>query len=120
MATNRFFPRLSYINAITNAQEAVATFTEDHDFLVGEIVSFNVTPDFGMHQINQKKGKVIAITSDTITTDIDSTTWDIFDYSALDQPRTTPPTCVPCCSGVIPGQFVPTVIIDDAFDNRRI
>lgn len=120
MAGNRFYPRFSYINAITNVPNAVVTFTESHDFIVGEIVSFRVTKDFGMFQINNKKAKVLSKTTDTITTDIDSSTWDAFDYSALDDPKTTPPVCVPCCSGVNDNLVVPTAILEDAFDNRRI
>lgn len=119
MATNRIYPQLSYVSGITNAQYAIATFTEDHDFVIGEIVSFNVTPEFGMFEIDQKKGKVLAITSNTITVDIDTTTWNAFDYSSLNQPGTTPPTCVPVSSGTIEGEYVPTVILEDAFDNRR-
>ena len=120
MATNRFFPRFSEINAITNALNAVVTFTADHDFLVGEIVSFRVTPDFGMFEIDKKRAKVIAITSDTITIDVDTSTWDIFDISLLNTKGTTPPVCVPCCSGVIPSSEPKTVILEDAFDNRRV
>ena len=115
----RFFPRFSYVNDITNATQAVATFTEDHDFQVGEIVSFRVTKPFGMFQIDKKKGKVLAVTNDTITVDIDSSTWDAFDYSLINTEGTTPPVCIPCCSGVIPGSIPRTVILEDAFDNRR-
>lgn len=119
MATNRIYPQLSFISGITNAQRAVATFTEDHDFIVGQIVSFNVTPAFGMFQIQGKKGKILSLTSDTITVDIDTTTWDAFDYSVLDDPGTTPPTCVPCSSGVLTSEYTPYVIFADAFDNRK-
>ena len=120
MVTNRIFPQKALINAITSAQQAVATFTADHDFIVGEIVSFRVRPPFGMFQINNKNGVVLSITSDTITTDIDTLGWDAFDFSLLDTAGTTPPHCVPCCSTKIPGSNPPGITIDDAFDNRRV
>ena len=120
MVTNQIYPQKAFINALTNAQQAVATFTADHDFTVGEVVSFRVTRDFGMFQINNERGLVTAITNDTITVDIDSTFWDIFDYSVLDTAGTTPPTCVPCCSKVVPGSSPPRINILDAFDNRRV
>jgi hypothetical protein len=120
MVTNRIFPQKAFINAITNAQSAVATFTADHDFIVGEIVSFRVTPDFGMFQINNLRGNVLSTTSDTITVDIDTLDWDAFDYSVLDSEGTTPPTCVPCCSGKIVGANPPQIVIEDAFDNRKV
>lgn len=120
MPTNQIFPQKAFINALTNAQQAVATFTADHDYVLGEVVSFRVTRDFGTFQINQKNGIVLATTSDTITVDIDSSDWDVFDFSALDTAGTTPPHCVPCCSVRIPGSEPPQVAINDAFDNRRV
>ena len=119
MVTNVIYPQKALINALTNAQQAVATFTADHDFTVGEVVSFRVRPPFGMFKINNKKGIVLATTSDTITVDIDSSDWDPFDYSVLDDPGTTPPVVVPCCSVRVPGSQPPEVNILDAFDNRR-
>ncbi len=120
MVTNQIYPRRAFINALTNAQQAVATFTADHDFTLGEVVSFRVRPPFGMFQINNKKGTVIAVTDDTITVDIDTSSWDSFDYSVLDDAGTTPPVCVPCCSKRVPGSQPPEVNILDAFDNRRV
>lgn len=104
MPTNQFYPQLAYINAITNAQQAVVTFTADHDFTIGQVISFRVTPDFGMFQINYRHGTVQETTSDTVTVNIDTSDWDAFDYSALNTAGTTPPT----------------VNILDAFDNRRV
>lgn len=119
MVTNVIYPQKAFINAITNAQEAVVTFTADHDFTLGEIVSFRVTKNFGMFQVNNKRGVVIGTTSDTITVDIDTSSWDSFDYSALDTAGTTPPVCVPCCSTKVPGSNPPRINILDAFDNRK-
>ncbi len=120
MATNNFYPSLAYINAITNAQNAVVTFTENHEFTIGEVVSFRVTADFGMREINQKRGKVIATGSDNITVDVDTSSWTAFDYSALNTAGTTPPVCVPSSSSVVPGSNPPATNMLDAFDNRRV
>ncbi len=120
MPTNRFYPQRSLINAITNANQAVATCTTDHDFTVGQVVSFRVTRNFGMFQINNVNGTVLSTTSDTITVDIDSSSWDPFDFSLIDTAGTTPPNCVPCCSVRVPGVEPPMVNIDDTFDNRRV
>jgi len=114
----RHRPRFSYISAITNATAAVVTFTADHDFTVGEIVSFRVTKDFGMEEINNLHSKISAVTSDSITTDIDSTNWTPFSLANLDAPKTTPPVCVPSSSGVIHELYTPSVNIEDAFDVR--
>lgn len=119
MVTNVIYPQKAFINAITNAQQAVVTFTEAHDFTLGEIVSFRVRKEFGMRELNQKSAIVQASTSDTITVDIDTTSWDAFDYSSLNSAGTTPPIAVPCCSSKIPNTNPVRINQKAAFDNRR-
>lgn len=113
------YPQLAYINAITNAQNAVVTFTSDIEFTDGEYVSFRVTKDFGMFQINQVRGKVLSHTSDTITVDVDTSMWTPFTYAAIDSAGSSPPLVVPAGSGIIPNYYPDTVNLEDSFDNRR-
>lgn len=119
MVSNVIYPGLAYINAITNAIEAVITFTENHNFSLGEIVGFRVGSAFGMREINQKYGRVLSLTSDTITVDIDSSSWTSFDYSVLDDSGTSPPVCVPVGGGNIPDTNPVKTNQIAAFDNRR-
>jgi len=120
MAVN-FYPSKAFIQAITNAQNATVTFTADHEFTVAEIVSFRVGKQFGMSEINNVQARVLLITNDTITVDVDTTTWTPFSLANLNQPGTSPPCCVPVASGVIPFQEVmPQTTLFDAFDNRPI
>lgn len=119
MVTNVIYPQKAFINDITNAQNAVVTFTEAHDFTLGEIVSFRVGKAFGMDEINNHNGRVLAFDSTTITVDIDTSFWSSFDYSVLDDPGTTPPVCVPVGSGKIPSTNPQKINQQDAFDNRR-
>lgn len=120
MASNQFFPSKIQISAITNAVQAVVSFDEDHDFTLGEIVSFRVGRDFGMSEINNLQAKVLSNTSDTITIDIDTSTWTAFTLANLNDPGTSPPMCLPSASSAIPYEENPSVNIEDAFDNRRI
>ena len=120
MVTNAFYPKKAYIDAISNAQNAVVEFTENHDYLVGEIVSFRVSKNFGMYEINNLKAKILSKTSDTITVDIDTTTWTAFDYSLINTSGTSPPLCIPVGSGSVDNGGVEEVIFADAFDNRRV
>lgn len=120
MSSNSFYPEYRQIDAITNAVQAVVTFTEDHEFTVGEQVSFRVGRAFGMKEINNVKGKVLLISSDTITVDIDTSTWTPFTTALLNTAGTSPPICVPSASSVIPFEENPSVNIQDAFDNRRL
>lgn len=112
-----FLPRWKYVTGITNAKNAVVTCDSDHNFSDGEIVSFRVTPPYGMFEMNNLKSRVIEHTSDTITVEIDSSSWNSFIYPASGD--NTPPTVIPSASGIIPGQYVPTMNLEDSFDNVR-
>lgn len=117
---NNFYPSIAYIQAITNAVNAVVTFTADHEFTPGEIVSFRVGPLFGMNEINNVQTRVLLTTNNTITIELDTTTWTPFSLSNLNQPGTSPPICVPSASGVVPFQETPLMNLVDAFDNSPI
>lgn len=117
---NNFYPSKAYIQDITNALDAVVTFTEDHEFTPGEIVSFRVGKQFGMSEINNVQARIMFVTDDTITVPVDTTFWTPFSLANLDQPGTSPPCCVPSASGVIPFEETPRVTLFDAFDNRPI
>ena len=114
----QFIPRFRYITDITNAVQATVTFSEDHDFIENEIVSFRVTRPFGMMEINNRQAKVISTTSNTILVDINTTFWTPFIYPAVVS-KYTPPVCVPVASGVREHAFIATVILEDCFDNVR-
>lgn len=119
MTTHRFFPRFRYVSDITNEQYAVVTFTDAHDFLVNEIVSFRVSKPYGMAEINEQRAKVLEIGDFTITIDIDTTFYTSFIYPVSGQ--NTPPVCVPVGSGINSSNpFLVFTILDDAFDNVRI
>ena len=106
-------PYLSYITGISQAQFAIVTFLAPHDFIVGEIVSFRVSQPFGMVQINNLRGLILAISSLTITVNIDTSNFNAFIYPVSG--KVTPPVSVPVGSGIVPGTT--TVILNDAFDN---
>ena len=110
-----FVPAFQYISDITNAEECVVTFTADHTYTVGEILSFRVSSPYGMFQLNNQTGLVLAVTSTTVTMDIDTR-----NYSAFVTPVTAgqyPALAVPAGSGVIPGAIPPHTTIYDHFDN---
>lgn len=117
-----FVPAFSYVVDITNAANAVATFASAHDFSNGEYISFRVLPNYGMFEINNKRGLVLDHDTLTVTTDIDSRTWTPFVYpGASVEPgiQNTPPVAVPAGSGIVPTSNPSTVNLEDAFDNVR-
>lgn len=110
-------PGFFYINAITNDFPCVVTFTADHDYKVGQYISFRVEKVYGMFQINNMRGKVLALTSDSVTVDIDTRGFGTFVYPVSGD--NTPPVTVPAGSGTVPSDYVATVTLADVFDNLR-
>lgn len=119
MTTNQFLPRFRYINDITNEQYAVVTFTQTHDFIVSEIVSFRVSQPYGMPEINNLRAQVLIIDEFTITINIDTSNFGLFIYPSVT--ASSPPVCVPVGSGIaLDSPILVHTILEDAFDNIRI
>ena len=116
---NEFVPNVVLIDDITQGQTTLVTFTTNHNFVVNEYISLRVSRPYGMVEINNKRGKVLAITDDTVTLDIDSSNYTPFAVPG-NLAKTTPPCAVPSCSGVSFSNYVPSMILDDCFDNRPI
>ncbi len=129
---NRMYPRYKFIANITKAAQAVVYFTEKNDFTPGEIVSFRVSSDFGMDEINNKEVRVLSVTNSatvsSITIDLDTSGYTTFAYptSAIAAAGVSPAVVVPSASGVVPDplnvnlvQQPPSTNLLDAFDNRN-
>lgn len=67
-------PRLT-ITGITKALQAVVT-VPSHGYAVGDIATFRGVE--GMVEINGRRGEIVAVTTDTITVDIDTTGFSTF------------------------------------------
>ena len=117
MATNLNVPPFEYISGITNEQFPTVTFTTTHYFVPNQYVSFRVTKPYGMVEINNLRAKVLAIDTNTILIDIDTTYFSVFLYP-VSTPN-APPVCVPVASG-IENSYTPSFILDDAFDNIEV
>lgn len=107
-----FIPNLQYITNITQAVQAVVTFSENHDFTLSEWISFRVPQANGMIQLNNQKGLIVALTPNTVTIDVDSLQFYPFIYVQNGQ---IPCVAVPAGSGFPAGSV--TVTLEDAFDN---
>ncbi len=112
-----FVPAVAFVTDITQAIEAVATFSAVHTFTDGEYISFRVTKPFGMVEINNQRGLVLTHDTLTVTTDIDTRNYTAFIYPAVET-KVTPPVAVPAGSGIIPDSDPATVSLTDVFDDR--
>lgn len=82
-------PRFWFISNITNGRSTTVTTTTSQDFVVGQLVRFIIPASFGIRQLNEQEGYVIAINSPTqVVVDIDSSFMDQFKISnATTQPQ---------------------------------
>jgi hypothetical protein len=110
-----FIPNLQYITNITQAQYAVVTFENNHNFTLWEWISFRVPPSNGMVQLNNQKGLIISLTPNTVTIDVN--TLGFFEFITYSDPQ-TPCVAVPAGSGIEP--YFAATTLEDAFDNEPI
>lgn len=110
-----FIPNLQYITNITNSAPAVVTFETDHNFTLGEWISFRIPPPNGMIQLNNQKALIISLTPTTVTIAVDSL--QFYPFIFVQDPQ-IPCIAVPAGSGIPPGSGM--VTLEDAFDNRPV
>ncbi len=129
---NLMYPRWQYIANITQAAQAVISFTAKNDFTPGEIVSLRVSSAFGMDEINNREVRVLSVTNSSTVSSI-TVDWNTSGYTAFAFPTSavaaagvSPAVCVPSSSGVVPfngsatiAQQPPGTNLLDAFDNRN-
>jgi hypothetical protein len=110
-----FVPNLKYILDITNAQNATVTFIENHDYTLGEWISFRIPPPNGMIQLNNQKALIVSLTPNQVIINVD--TLQFYPFIFVQDPQ-IPCVAVPAGSGIPPGTG--TVTLEDAFDNRPV
>lgn len=111
-----YVPFLSNIVGITNAQQAVVTFSAAHSFTDGEIISLRVSKNYGMFEVNNKQARVLSHNSLTVTLELDTLGLNTFVYPPVGL-LVYPAVAVPAGSGIVPGQYTPTMNLEDSFDN---
>lgn len=82
-----YYPRRRFITKITKATSAVVTLSVTHGYFVGQKVRFIVPSAYGMVEMNQLQGTITAVnitttSGNTITVDIDSSSFTTFAFPA--------------------------------------
>ena len=95
-----YYPRRRYITKISKAAQAVVTLSVTHGYKVGQIVRMHVPVEFGMVEINNLQATIVAINTNTssgntITLDIDSSSFTAFAFPATAVYPFTPAQVVP-------------------------
>ena len=74
---------LSYmVIGITRAHQAVVTLSIDHNYEVGQVVYLRVNKQFGMQQADGATSTILAVTPNTMTLDLDTSTFNDFAFPA--------------------------------------
>ena len=87
------------IASITRSSPMVVTTTLPHNYPAGMIVRFLIPVMFGMTSLNDVTAQVIAVTSDTLTIDVDSLNFNTFSYPSPLPSAYTDPSVIPNSSG---------------------
>lgn len=120
-----YLPGNRYITAISSSGvNTVVTTSVNNQFAIGQEVQFNIPPEWGMVQLNQLKGYVISVTSNTATVNIDSSAFSAFAYptSAVASRGLTFPQITPIgdqnSGGSAPGGVLTSLTIPGAFQTN--
>lgn len=125
---NRMYPGWRYIVplagsvGITQATQAVVSCSVAHNFSVGEKVSFRIPAAFGMTELNNVTATVTAVTTYTLTVDVDTTGFTAFAFptSAVAAAGISNAIVLPAGAGPTPSANPPGVSVNAAFDNRNL
>lgn len=90
-----FYPRNRFIAAITAANPGVITTTVSHGFTVGQKLSFRVSANYGMIELDGLTATVTAVAASTITTDIDTSGFTAFAWPLTAAVPITPAQVIP-------------------------
>jgi hypothetical protein len=108
-----YYPRVRNISKIAvSGTSAVITMTVAHGFTVGQKVKINVPAAFGMTEIDGLTGNITAISTGTITVDIDVSTFTAFAFPLTAASPFTPAIVTP-----VGENFLYPDLNDDAVTN---
>jgi hypothetical protein len=90
-----YTPAINDLDAITQANPALVTTVDDHNYVINQQVQFFIPPQWGMRQLNQLKGYVQTIPeSDEFTVNIDTSQFDAFVVPSVAPPEVINPAQV--------------------------
>jgi len=87
------------ISSITQAYPAVLTTMNDHNYVAGMQVTFLIPPSFGMVQLNDQNIQVLSVTNNTLSLNVDTTSYTPFAAPSPLPNAYTPASVIPNSSG---------------------
>lgn len=95
-----FYPRRRTISKITRGTTTTIYMTVTHGYKVGQVVRFHVPSAYGTIELDNLQGTILSVdttttTGNSITVDIDSSSFTAFAFPLTAAPYTTPAEVVP-------------------------
>jgi hypothetical protein len=115
-----FYPARRFVVNISQAAQAVVTTSVDHNYTVGQAVRMHVPAAFGMIEMDNLVGNIVAITADTFTLDIDSSAFTAFRFPLAAAIPFTPAIVVPLGEEANAFQSDPNLLNDATVNNAII
>lgn len=125
-----FYPPTRVISKISNnLPQAIVTLTVDHNFTIGQVVRFTIptinAASFGMTQLNNVQATIVAVNqadangiTNTITVDVNTTTFTPFAWPLTANPAFTYPQVTPVGMNTAASIAFNTNIIGDSEVNQ--
>lgn len=115
-----YYPRRNIISSITQAATAVIKFVATHQYTVGQSVRVNIMPGSGMPEMDGLIGNILSVdlVNNTITVDIDSTSFTAYAFPLTAAVPFTPSNVVPVGADTALGLSLGTDILADATINQ--
>lgn len=87
------------IEVISNTYPMVVGTTENHGYVLGMMIKFSIPKQFGMNELNDLDGQVVALTDKFLAISIDSTNFSLFSYPSSLPSAYVQPSIIPNSSG---------------------
>lgn len=95
LAPSPVVPPFLIVSGISNATKAIVTVSTTNSYVVGQLLYFSVPFTYGMFQINELTGQILAVdvTNLIFTVNINTTQFDVFVTPSMfqEQPATVSP-----------------------------
>ena len=89
------------IASITNANPAIVTTTEDHEYVTGMDIRFQIPSSFGMRQLNNINAQITVIDDVSFSINVNTTNMQSFAYPSPLPNAYDNPTVIPNNSGIL-------------------
>jgi hypothetical protein len=87
------------IASISQSFPMIVTTVFHHNYPAGIRVRFQIPQQFGMQELNGQEVQVLAVTSNALTVNLDSSNFSVFAYPSMLPEAYTPPVIIPDASG---------------------